>query len=294
MPPNPAVYRLVTTGSRRTVRRVSRFPRSGRPTHRRHPRWRWALVLLTVLGIVVTGLLTAAGTAEPSTTGANRPGGPLRVVGIGDSVTAGTACDCVDFVRLYARELNSRGTPATASNLGIPGLTSAQLLEAVQRPGTLRETVAAGDVLLVTIGANDLEPQLAQWSSGGCPASCWSPAVARVAGNVADLVRAARSLHGASQQVLVTGYWNVFDDGDEAATARGTAYLAWSDALSRALNSALCDAALRTGATCVDLYSPFKGDGSRNPTSLLAADGDHPNAAGHRLIAGALLAASGR
>ena len=31
---------------------------------------------------------------------------------------------------------------------------------------------------------------------------------------------------------------------------------------------------------------------ARNPTSLLAGDGDHPNAAGHALIAAALLRAS--
>jgi len=40
----------------------------------------------------------------------------------------------------------------------------------------------------------------------------------------------------------------------------------------------------------VDLYSPFKGDGSKDPTSRLASDGDHPNSAGHQLIASALLA----
>jgi hypothetical protein len=46
------------------------------------------------------------------------------------------------------------------------------------------------------------------------------------------------------------------------------------------------------GATCVDLYAPYKGDGSRNPTALLAGDGDHPNAAGNQLISSALMAAT--
>ena len=45
-------------------------------------------------------------------------------------------------------------------------------------------------------------------------------------------------------------------------------------------------------ATYVDLYAPFKGaDGSADPTDVLAADGDHPNAAGHEIIAQALLRA---
>ena len=225
----------------------------------------------------------------------NPRSGSVRVVGIGDSVTAGNACNCTDFVRLYARALTSRGTPATATNLGVGGLTSPQLLDAVRRPGPLRDGVARADTLMVTIGANDLYPALQRWSDGGCPSSCWGPQVARVGTTVSQLVTLARQLRGdPHERVLVTGYWNVFDDGDEAAAARGTAYLAWSDGLSRGLNAALCDAARRSGATCVDLYTPFKGDGSRNPTPLLAPDGDHPNAAGHRLIAGALLAASGR
>lgn len=277
------------------MRRVSRSRPSPRPATRWRSRRRWALVLLSSLALLATALLTAAGTADPPAPPQRGAGGPLRVVGIGDSVTAGNACNCVDFVRLYARALTSRGTPATASNLGAGGLTSTQLLDELGRPGPLRDAVAGGDVLLVTIGANDLYPALQQWSNGGCPPSCWGPQVARVGATVGQLVSLAKKLRGdPHEQVLVTGYWNVFDDGDEAAAARGTAYLAWSDRLSRALNAALCDAARRTGATCVDLYTPFKGDGSRNPTPLLAADGDHPNAAGHRLIAGALLAASGR
>jgi len=263
------------------------------PRPGRGPLRRLGLLAAAAVAVVATVLVTAGATGDAHPPGL--PGSPVRVVGIGDSVTAGTACDCTDFVRLYARGLTSRGTPATASNLGVGGMTAAGLLDAVRRPGAIRDGVSRADVLLVTIGANDLTPQLQRWATGGCPQACWAPPVSRVADTVAELVRTARGLRDApGERVLVTGYWNVFDDGDEAAAARGTAYLAWSDGLSRALNAALCDAARRSGATCVDLYTPFKGDGSRNPTPLLAPDGDHPNAAGHRLIAGALLAASGR
>ena len=58
-------------------------------------------------------------------------------------------------------------------------------------------------------------------------------------------------------------------------------------------NRAICAAAAAAGDACVDLYHPFLGaDGSRNPTPLLAGDGDHPNDAGHALIARTLLAAT--
>jgi lysophospholipase L1-like esterase len=90
----------------------------------------------------------------------------------------------------------------------------------------------------------------------------------------------------------VTNYWNVFEDGDVGTAENGGSFQSWSDLLTRAANAQICEAARRGGATCVDLYSPFKGDGSKNPTSRLAADGDHPNAAGHQLIASALLAST--
>ncbi|GAA1242839.1 SGNH/GDSL hydrolase family protein [Oryzihumus leptocrescens] len=260
------------------------------PGPRRGPLRRLGLLAAAAAAVAATVLVTAGATGDR-----HPPPLPVRVVGIGDSVTTGTACHCTDFVRLYARALTSRSRPATATNLGAGGLTSEQLLDALRRPGVVREGVSRADVLLVTIGANDLEPLISQWRSSGCPESCWSPSVSKVAGTVADVVRTAQALRGdPHERILVTGYWNVFDDGDEASNAHGPAYVAWTDQLSRGFNSAVCAALRGTGATCVDLYTPFKGDGSSNPTPFLAADGDHPNAAGHRLIAGALLAASGR
>jgi lysophospholipase L1-like esterase len=114
-----------------------------------------------------------------------------------------------------------------------------------------------------------------------------------VGSDVGDILAAAKNLRGGRPtQLLVTDYWNVFADGDVALASDGPAYLQWSDELTRALNISICAAARSAGATCVDLYAPFKGDGSENPTSLLAADGDHPNAAGNQLISSVLLAAT--
>jgi lysophospholipase L1-like esterase len=39
------------------------------------------------------------------------------------------------------------------------------------------------------------------------------------------------------------------------------------------------------------MYTPFKGQGQVDCTPLLAADGDHPNARGHQVLAAAVLAA---
>jgi len=241
----------------------------------------------------------AVATTNPVTTPtptASMAPGSATVVGIGDSVTSATVCGCTGFVESYAANLPAAaGGPAHAVNLGSGGLTAARLRALLTSPSPTATGVAQGDILLVTIGANDLTPLLARWQASGCTAACYSPAVEAVGGNVAAILSAAKDLRGHQPtRILVTDYWNVFADGDVARASDGPAYLRWSDELSRALNSTICRVARDAGATCVDLYAPFKGDGSLNPTTLLAADGDHPNAAGNQVISAALMAATPR
>jgi lysophospholipase L1-like esterase len=163
-------------------------------------------------------------------------------------------------------------------------------LDSLTHPGAIRNEVAKADILLVTIGANDLIP-LQTGDIRDCARTCYLSVVNGVGHNVERIVAAARSARpSAPPTVLVTNYWNVFQDGDVGTAIKGQAFEQWSDTLTREEDSRICDGAERAGATCVDLYAPFKGDGSKNPTSLLAADGDHPNEAGHQLIASALLA----
>ena len=74
----------------------------------------------------------------------------------------------------------------------------------------------------------------------------------------------------------------------------GPAYVRGSDRLTRRVNAAIEVAAHAAGARYIDGYRPFKGAGSRDCTALLAADGDHPNAAGHEVLARSLVAQLGR
>ncbi|MGN6599593.1 MAG: hypothetical protein ACTHMW_09995, partial [Actinomycetes bacterium] len=75
------------------------------------------LWLVAALGLVVLAACTRAASppstvAAPSTVTTPGTGTPTpsaadvhRVLGLGDSVTAGSACGCVDFVRLLAHDL---------------------------------------------------------------------------------------------------------------------------------------------------------------------------------------------
>ena len=213
------------------------------------------------------------------------------VVGLGDSVTSGYGCDCRDFVRLYADRLAaSTGTDVTPVNLGRAGSTSADLLSDLRSDATTRAAVADADVLVVTIGANDLQPQLTAWTAGRCPAlDCFAVATASLQARIQDILETSRLLRdGRPAHVLVTTYWNAFLDGN-AALRRGPDYVTMSQAATADLALAQCEAAAQAGDRCVDLRPAFHGErNERDPTALLQEDGDHPNSAGHSAIASAL------
>jgi lysophospholipase L1-like esterase len=254
-----------------------------------------ALLLASLLA--GCGTLPVHASARPSPTSptpppASPPTGPLRVVGLGDSVTSGEHCDCDDYVTAFGRLLSTQeGITVTVANDGESGSTSEGLASELRSDDDLRSDVRDADVVVVTMGANDLAPALSAWRSGSCPASCSDPEVGAMQADLDRVLDTVGSLGGGRTRVLVTTYWNVFTDGDVARKAERSGYLAWSDALTRKANAAISTVAAQHGATLVDLYAPFKGDGSQDPTHLLAPDGDHPNAAGTALICRAVLAA---
>lgn len=223
---------------------------------------------------------------------------PLRVVGVGDSVTAAAHCDCSGFVADYGVLLERRfDLTVDAVEYGVSGATTASMLPELSGAGTTARAVARADVISVTIGANDLEPARTAYDAGTCGGArdlgCFTAAVARMkAGLARDLAAIDRLTAGRKVDVLVNNYWNVFEDGQVALDEDGQRYLDDSDTMTRMANAAICTAATAAGATCVDTYTPYKGaDGGKDPTELLAPDGDHPDAAGHLVIAQAMLRA---
>jgi lysophospholipase L1-like esterase len=207
------------------------------------------------------------------------------VQGLGDSVPAASACGCTSYVVQLAQRLgHTQGHAVTTVNDALPGQNSSQLLTQVRQNGT---RARSGQVTVLTIGANDFDPGVL--SGPRCTTlaglACYRPTLAALKANVSALLSTLVTGLGAHGPVLVTGYWNVFEDGNVGA-ANGQAYVRDSDGLTRAVNAVLQAEAQRHGMVYVDLYAPFKEKG--NDTHLLAPDGDHPSAAGHTLIASLL------
>jgi len=232
----------------------------------------------SLLGAAVVAVLAAACTAVGHGTPTPSGAGPT-VVTFGDSVPAGTGCGCSPFPDLYARRLSPA---ATSVNLAEPGSTSADVRQQMTTPQA-ETAVRAADVVLVMAGANDIA---AAFDPGG--GSYPGPA-AQVQRNIAALISSVRAVRPAVP-VLVLGYWNVVEDGDAGRRDYGDDGAAEAAAATTACDTALMRAAATAGARYIDTTAAFKGDtGDRDPTELLTADGDHPNAAGQQAIADAAL-----
>ncbi len=275
--------------------------------HSRGPRysqsrvsWRWTVVLALVAA-VLTGSVSTASPQHSAVSRAAEPAPPgtTRVAALGDSVTSGYGCGCVPFARTYGREIaRLQGRPTSVDNLGEDGMDSTDLLDQLDERGSrFGHAVAGADIVLVTIGANDFSTDHDAVTQGDCledgNSECVREELAQLQENAtAILARIKRLRTGHPTAVLVTGYWNVFESGDVARSSYPRAGVDASRNLTSEVNDVLRDVTNHAGDTYVDLRAPFNGPASKgNVTTLLAPDGDHPNAAGHALIARQLVAA---
>jgi lysophospholipase L1-like esterase len=229
------------------------------------------------------------------------PASGLRIVALGDSVTSGYNCNCAAFPDQYAALLATRDSIRTqAANLGVPSLTSAgllaQLADGSAANAGARAAVASADIVVVTIGANDFSDEHDPITAGACGGvnhtACTRDELATMSRTLSAVVGQIRILRdGAPTTIMLTGYWNVFEDGEVATNAFPEQGIAASVALTKEANAAIRTDALAENAIYVDLWPVFEGSNSNNnPTDLLASDGDHPHAAGHAAIAAQLLA----
>jgi acyl-CoA thioesterase-1 len=238
--------------------------------------------------VLFTAVLLAGCTAPaPAPDPAPAPAGTIRaatIVTLGDSVPAGTACDCEPFPDLYAAMLSP---PARSINEARSGYTSADVRDQVNA-ATVRAALGGATVVLIMAGANDL----ADAFEDGRDDAGFQDAAAGVRRNVDATVAAIRRMRPAPVTILVLGYWNVVKDGAVGLATYGADGERSAVAATRYANRALREAADDSGARYVPTTPVFKGDQrDEDPTALLAGDGDHPNAKGHQAIAAAVFAA---
>jgi lysophospholipase L1-like esterase len=247
-------------------------------------------IRLTALLVAVL-LCASCGTARdpvPTPTGsvtAAKAGGKPVVVALGDSVPAGSVCGCVPFPTLYAQRLSPAGRTVM---LAQGGFTSADVLSQVDDAANAA-TLRTASIVLIMAGANDVA---AVFEAGGAGTADYLKAAAQVRANLTATLTRIRQLAGATVPIVVLGYWNVVEDGDVGRADYGAAGAAEAITITGYTNDAISAATTAGNARYLPTTALFKGaDGTADPTGLLAADGDHPNAAGHAAIAAAVYAA---
>ncbi len=249
-------------------------------------------ILAVVAVLALAGCSSAAAGPVPYSTpspagseGSAAPAGPPIVVTLGDSVPAGTNCDCDPFPELYARDLRPAGVSVNDSE---PGFTSVDVQKQLGDE-TVRAALDDSSIVLIMIGANDVA---AAFDQDNTDIAGFQAAADTVEQNVEDIVTTIRGDRTPAPVVLVLGYWNVVKDGAVGLAQYGADGEKSAVQATRITNTALRAAAAKSGAGYVTTTPVFKGRSrDQDPTALLADDGDHPDAAGHEAIAQAVYAA---
>jgi acyl-CoA thioesterase I len=241
-----------------------------------------------VLCVVV--LMLAAGACTTPRASALAPHGLRAAVGrgmgvtaLGDSVPSGFACACTPFPQLTGAALSRLvGHGVSVWNDAVPGYRTSDVLDHLDHDARVITDVQHSGVFLVEIGANDVGYS----TTCGTQAWCYLPKVPAIAANLRQIVDRLRQLtRGHPIEVVLVDYWNVWLGGRYAA-AHGPAYVETAAAVTQAVDDVIrADSAVER-SRYVDLRTAFKGqDHDQDETDLLAADGDHPNAAGQQRIA---------
>lgn len=230
---------------------------------------------------------TAPTTTSPTDAGAGpQASDPLTLVGLGDSVPSASTCGCTGYVELLGQALHvATHRPVVVHNDAAGGWTTSDV-EQDLRSGQTATDLSHADLVTVEVGANDFN--LDDVDDPAClPAltsSCWADTMTGLRTGLTDIVSGIRDIDtNPDVRIALIGYWNITVDG-EVGVAQGQAFVTGSDALTRAVNTTIQAVATSTRCRYVDAYTPFKGNGSLDPTSSLLDDGDHLDAKGHAIM----------
>jgi lysophospholipase L1-like esterase len=239
-----------------------------------------ALIVVATVGFLAAG---CASTVTGSTTTAAAK--TYSIVALGDSVPHGTNCSCTPYPPLTATMLSKPiGRTVTATNDSVGGYTTKNVLNQLNNDQNVINHVKKADVVEVEIGANDV----AYNSTCGTSVDCYAPKVPTMTENLLSIVRRTQSLEADHKHLVVLlDYWSVWLGG-KYAESKGQAYVNAAEEMTDRVDKAIQSTASKTGSAYVDLRAAFKGPNyTYDETHFLSSDGDHPNAAGHQLIADA-------
>jgi lysophospholipase L1-like esterase len=230
----------------------------------------WRRITIAAALCAVVGIIVYAVFGKPFAPQKLPEVRPVSVVALGDSLTVGTGDETGKGYVAYVLETLTRKTDIPVKlldNFARNGYTSDQVLSDLAADEDLREAVREADVVLMTIGGNDLvRPDLAL-----SPEAIRS----RFSGTLANIHNILVKIRGINKdvQIYYIGLYNPFDrvEGLEEASSLVSEWDEEMKTMSEAV----------TGVTYVPTFDLF----GENMMEYLATDAYHLNAEGYLLVA---------
>lgn len=246
------------------------------------------------VGVAVAFLATAGAAVSA--------GGSVNYTALGDSLAFGAFAPIGrGYVPLYRQHIQTDNAfSVQLFNLGIPGWSSRDLLQAVRTNLWFRLAIVFSPIVTKNIGGNDLRSARNIYKSGNCGDAdnqkCLRDAVALFKVNWDGIVAEIRQLRRFRPTILRTmDIYNPYVNEDKASDSfLGDGGLTDFQALKPHLdevNAYIASTSAAHGILVAQVYAAFNGPlGDEDPADkgLLAFDGVHPNGPGHALIANLL------
>ena len=229
-------------------------------------------------------LIFAAGSARAQTVWQHTALGDSLAAGIDDQQGGG-------YVPRYRNHVQQETqVTVTLVNRGVPGWTSDDLLNALRTDQSLRAQVASSRVVTFNIGGNDVLNALQRYQAGTCGGAdnqqCFGETVARFKSNWNAIIAQILSLRSTQDTVVRT--MDIYNPVVDLLKLFGVFNQAkpYLDDINRHIYLT----AIANRIPCARVYREFNGpngDQDAGSRGYMAADGIHPNAAGHAAIANA-------
>jgi lysophospholipase L1-like esterase len=205
------------------------------------------------------------------------PEGAFHIVALGDSLTrgAGDAAGSGGYPERVAAALRKDGRTVVVDNLAVDGAETGDFLRKMEE-ADVAQRVAAAQLILVSIGGNDLSHSLrAVVTPGEVPADPTAAALQSSSTNLLRILSLLRKAN-ASAPIRLLGLYNPFPETFDRRTAKET-LLKWNVALEEASYGV-------SGAAVVPTADLFDERPDR-----LSADRFHPGPNGYSEIATRIL-----
>jgi lysophospholipase L1-like esterase len=256
---------------------------------------RWILATLLVLAI-------GCGEEQPNygeeqTTTANIfTTDSLDYVAFGDSLATGYGVT-YGYVYRYAAVLGmDTGAEVNVNDLGMDGLTSAQLRAAVENEQGARDAIEQSDVVTINIGANDLMQARLRYKAGYCGGAdnqdCLRQTVADFRANWDAILTIVTGLRSPDEAIIrVTDFYNPFVNLDGSMISwpdSDTTDFSVFEKYLEQVNSDIAESSNAHGIPLAKIHEAFNGPSGTDAPSdkgYMHSDGIHPNDGGHAVIA---------